>query len=177
MKYTINTLNTSIFVALLAIGGCLSKFTEVNFDYNTEALITTVELTTTGSQTFGEVVVTSGLKSELENNNTSLDQLDELKLKSAKISFASDSMANFDNIENIELWLSADGNPEVLIASKTPIDKGSKSIELTINNTENLANYIKASVFTYTIKGNNTTPIPVMELKVNATWKIKASAD
>lgn len=158
------------------MGGCLSKFTAVNFDYNTEASIQTLPLPQPGNHTFGESVLTSTLKEELEENNTSIDLLDELKLKTATISFENDSQANFDNVENIQIWLAADGQPEVLIASKNPVEDGKNSITLDVNNSDNLANYLKATTFTYRIKGTSTGPLQKMDLKANVTWNIKASA-
>lgn len=176
MKNTIKTLAFMAIASFVFMGGCLSKYTSVNFDYTTEASIQTSELTTVGSQTFGETVLTSGLKDELEKNNTSLDLLDELKLKSANVTIENDSLANFDNVEMIELWLSSDGMPEVLIASKNPVADGLNSISLDVNSTENLANYIKANAFTYKIKGTNSGPMSAMTLKANVVWEIKASA-
>lgn len=176
MNHTIKVLMAAVVVSLLSVGGCLSKFTSVDFDYHTEGLIQTNALSTAGTQTFGETVLTSTLKDELEKNNTSLDLLDELKLKSAVISFDQDSVSNFNDVENIQLWLSADGNPEVMIASKNPIADGLNSITLDVNSTENLANYLKATTFTYSIKGTNSNPLPAMNLKANVVWTIKASA-
>lgn len=162
--------------SFIFMGGCLSKFTSVDFDYTTEALIQTEAFSTTGPQTLGETVLTSGLKDELEKNNTSIDLLDELNLKSATVTIDNDSTANFDNIDLVELYLSADGQPEVLIASKNPVGKGLNTIQLDVNSTENLANYIKANSFTYKIKGTNNAPLTPMTLKASVIWKIKASA-
>lgn len=174
-----NTITSLVFITLssfMFMGGCLSKITTVNMDYPTEGIIETSALTSTGTQTFGETVLTSGLKAELEKNNTSLDLLDELKLKSATVSIQNDSTQNFDNVDKIELWIAADGQAEVLIASKNPVMDGLNSIVLDVNSSENLANYIKANTFTYRIKGTNSGPLPAMSLKANVVWGIKASA-
>jgi hypothetical protein len=102
--------------------------------------------------------------------------LDELKLKSVAISFTNDSTSNFNDIENIEFYLSADGNPEVLVASKNPVLDKQNSLNLDINSSENLANYLKANTFTYRIKGTNTAALPAKSLNVKAIWTVKASA-
>jgi len=176
MKNTLKTLLITVLSSFVFMGGCLTKYTSVNFDYTTEGIIQTSALTTTGNQTFGETVLTSGLKAELEKNNTSLDLLDELKLKSASITIENDSMANFNNVEMIELWLAADGQPDVLIATKNPVTDGFNTIVLDVNSTENLANYIKATSFTYKVKGTNSGPLAAMSLKASVIWTIKASA-
>jgi hypothetical protein len=175
MNTTIKTLAFLTVSSFMFMGGCLSKLTTVKFDYKTENVIQTSALSTTGTQTFGESVATSTLKAELEANNTSVDLLDALKLKSATISIV-DSTSNFDNIENIQLWVQADGQPEVLLASKNPVPDGVFSVNLDVNSTENLANYIKATTFTYRVKGTNTGALKAMNLKVNGVFGVEASA-
>jgi len=176
MNTTIKTLAFLTISSFVFMGGCLSKLTTVKFDYKTEASIATAAQPVVGTHTFGESVLTSTLKAELEANNTSVDMLDDLKLKSAKVTIEDDSLAKFDNIENIQLWVSADGQPEVLLASKNPIPDGLHSVTLDVNNTENLANYIKATTFTYRIKGTNTAALSPMNLKIEAVWHVNASA-
>jgi hypothetical protein len=176
MNTTIKTLAFSVIASFVFMGGCVSKLTSVNFDYPSEAVIATSAQQNVGTQTFGETVVTSDLKKSLEENNTSIDLLDELKLKSAEVTIEDDSMATFDDIENVQLWVSTDGQPEVLIASKNAIPNGLRSVKLDVNNSENLANYIKADKFTYRIKGTNSAAVKAMNLKVHAIWKVQASA-
>lgn len=176
MKNTIKFLSIAFLSAIVSMGGCVSKLTTLNFDYPTETTIQTLALNNVGPQTFGESVLTSDLKSELEKNNTSLDLLDELKLKSVVISFEDDSLSNFNAIENIEFYIAADGNPEVLIASKNPILDNQNTLNLDVNNSENLANYLKATTFTYRIKGTNSAALPSKNLHIKATWNVKASA-
>ncbi len=176
MKTIFKQLSVLALTLFISMGGCVQKLTTVNIDYPTEANLTTTNLPNTGNQSFGETVLTSELKSKLEKNNTSLDLLDELKLKSATVLIDSAKAGeNFDKIDNIELLLSADGLPTITIASKNPIAKGSTTVELNVNNSDNLANYIKATTFTYSIKGTNNAPLSPMKLKVKANWNIKAS--
>lgn len=175
MSTTIKTIAFLVVTSFVFMGGCLSKLTSVNFDYPTEGVMMTDEQAAAGTYTFGETVVTSDLKKQLEDNGTTLDLLDELKLKTAKINIEDDTIATFDNIDRVELWLAADQNPEVLIASKA-VTKGLHSVSLDVNTNENLANYLKATTFTYRIKGTSNSAIPAMKLKVAAVWTVKASA-
>jgi hypothetical protein len=176
MNTNIQKLAFSVVAAFVFMGGCVSKLTTVNFDYPSEAVIATDAQQNVGPQTFGETVVTSDLKKSLEDNKTSVDMLDELKLKSAEVSIEDDSLATFDDIENVELWVSTDGQPEVLLASKNPVSNGLHTVALDVNNSEDLAKYIKADKFTYRIKGTNSAALKAMHLKVHAIWKVKASA-
>ncbi|MES2618570.1 MAG: hypothetical protein V4613_11870 [Bacteroidota bacterium] len=174
MKTAISTLSIAVISAFVFMGGCVQKITTINMNYPTEANVQTQILPTTGNQSFGSVVVTSDLKKELEKNNTSLDLLDELKLKSAVISI--DSTKNFNDVESIEFWLSADGLPTIKVASKNPVADDVMSISLDVSSSEDLSAYIKSTTFNYEIKGTNSAPLPVMDLKIKAVWGIKASA-
>lgn len=177
MNYTLKKSVFTLFVcAAVSMVSCLDKFVSANFDYTTETDIMINGLSTIGDHTFGSSVVTSGLKDELEKNNTSLDLLDELNLKSAEVTISGDSNSNFDAIEKVELYLSADGQPEVMIASKNPVPDGQTTLMLDVNNTENLANYIKSNTFTYTVKGRTSAPLHTSILKAKVVWAVKASA-
>lgn len=175
MSTIVKTIAFTVVASFVFMGGCISKLTSVNFDYPTEGVVMTDEQTATGTHTLGETVVTSDLKKQLEDNGTSLDLLDELKLRSAKFTIEDDTLGTFDNIDKIELWLAADQNPEVLIASKV-VTKGLHSLSLDVNTNENLANYLKSATFTYRIKGTNNAPLPAKKLKVEAVWTVKASS-
>ncbi len=50
---------------------------------------------------------------------------------------------------------------------------GLTSIPLDVNTT-NLANYLKATVLTYEIKGNNSAALPAMDLQIVANYNVKA---
>lgn len=178
MKTTISTLAAAVVSAFVFMGGCVQKLTTVNMEYPTEATFQTQILPTTGNQSFGSVVLTSDLKNQLEKNNTSLDLLDELKLKSATISYSekADSAKNFNDVDAFEFWLSADGLPTIKVASKNPVPDNSGVVTLDVSSNEDLAAYIKSNTFTYEVKGSNSAPLPVMNLKLKAVWNIKASA-
>ncbi len=175
MNTTLKTLAFLSIASFVFMGGCLKKLVKVNFDYHTEAEIETDSHMIIGPLTFGESVVTSTLQKELEDNNASLDMLDELKLKSASVSILNDPLANFDNVEKVELWISADGQPEILLASKMPVPDALNSVDLDVNNGDNLANYLRSPTFTYRISGLNTGPLYPMTLKINAVWDVHAS--
>lgn len=175
MKYTRIILNTLLAFILIGFAACDKKFTSVNFDYKTEGTIQSNAFPSTGTHTFGEMVLNSDLEAELQKNNASLDLLDELRLKSIEISTL-DSGSNFDPIESLEIWLEAPGKPEVLIAGKNPVPDGLTTVEMEVSNGDNLQDYLKGESFTYRIKGTNSGPVAAMNLKIKAVWGVKASA-
>jgi hypothetical protein len=175
MKTSITILSMMVLSSFIFMGGCLEKLTTVNFDYTTEAVFNTESHDAPGDYDLGETTLTSGLKEELSKNGTDIDNLDELMLKSAEVVIENPSQ-NFDNISKLELYISADGSPEIIIASSNPVPKGANSVALTVNSTENLMNYIKATTFSYRIAGTTTGKLEPMKLTAKAIWKIKASA-
>lgn len=175
MRKSIKFLTMMTIASFIFMGGCLEKLTSVDFDYPTEGIIATEAHNAPGDYDFGETTLTSSLKEELSKNNTNIDLLDELVLKTASITIENPDQ-NFDNISKLELYISADGNPETIIASLNPVPKGSNSVTLSVNSNENLVKYIQATTFTYRVVGTTTGPLDAMNLKIAAIWKIKASA-
>jgi hypothetical protein len=175
MNTTLKTVAFLTVASIVFMGGCVKKLTTFGFDYSTKGRVSTNAFPTPGTHTLGETKMTSDLDSFVKAQGTSLDMLDELKIKSAIVTIEEPSGGNFDNCQNVDLWISADGSPEILIASKNPIPKGVSTVSLDLNSTENLANYLKAKEFTYRIKGTNTGDLPAMTMKVDAIWHAKAS--
>jgi hypothetical protein len=175
MNTAIKTLAFLTIASFIFVGGCVSKLTTFNFDYKTKTSVSTGAFPTAGTHTFGESRLTSDLDSVLKAQGTSLDMLDELKLKSATFTITNPSGGNFDAVDNVELWISADGSPEVLLASKKPVAKGLNSVSLDVNSSEDLSNYLKAHEFTYRIKGTSNAALSPMDLNIEAIWGAKAS--
>ncbi len=176
MKNIVKTLSALVITSFVLMGGCHQKIVKVNFEYASSGDFSTMALSTTGNNTFGSSVITSELKQKVEENGASLNDLDELKLKSANVAFKNPQQTdNFNGVESIEIWISADGLAPIKLASKAGVADGLNSVSFDVNTGENLANYIKASTFTYEIKGNNSEPLPAMNLTLKATYDVKAS--
>ncbi len=176
MKKLITNTLILTFAVLFSMGGCLKKLTVLNFDVDVDGEVSTTELTTTGNQTFGEQVMINDIKKELEENGTSTDLLDEMKLKSAMITITMPQGANFDAIDNISLSISTPTRPEVLMASKMTVAKGTNTITLDVNTSEDLKPYLLDNSFTYKITGSNNAPVAPMTLEMATKWTVKASA-
>ncbi len=175
MNTTIKALAFFTIASFVFMGGCVSKLTTVNFDYKSQTSLSTGAFPTAGTHTFGESRLRSDLDSFLKKQGTSGDLLDELRLKSATITIKNPSNGNFDAVDKVELWVSTDNNPEVLLASKNPVPKGVNTVSLDVNSTADLATYLKANEFTYRIKGTNNAALTPMDLDIEAVWAAKAS--
>src|SRR5688572_27518211 len=105
MKTTMKTIAFLSIAAFIFMGGCLSKLATIPFTFPTETTVRTSSLPA-GTHIYGESKVTASLDSFLQTKGASLEMLDELKLNSAKITIQSPTSANFDAIDNVELWIS-----------------------------------------------------------------------
>lgn len=177
MKTKLTSLAIAIFSSVLFMGGCLEKITSVDFTYTTSAQLKSDSLKTVGSQSIDTVVLKSDLESELKDNGTSLDALDELTLKAASIGFTAPVTGdNFDKIDAVELWVFTPTLPPLKLASKNPVGKGLTKVDLDVASSSNLEEYLKSESYTLQAIGTNNAPLGPMNLTVNATWSIKASA-
>lgn len=110
--------------------------------------ITTPETTTNSESTF-------------ENNDTRSDLVESVKLTELRLDLITPSDGDFNFLNEIEIFISAEDLPEVLIASRVDIPaNSSRSIELEIENTE-LKEYIKKE--TYTLRTRTLTDETINE--------------
>jgi len=177
MNTTFKILSLMLIVSVVSMGGCLKKLTTANFDHTTTGEITTEEVDKAGEFSIGETTLTSTLKDELNKNNTAANLVDALKLRSAEVSIAENqTLKNFDAIDNAELYISADNQPEVLLASVNPVQKDKSTISFVVSNNTNLMSYLNGNTFTISIKGKTNGPLQVVKLNVKAIWTVTASA-
>ena len=176
MKTIFSTLAIAVFASFLFMGGCVKKLTSVNIEYTTDGKITTDSLKTMGYQTIDTMILSSDLDAEMKNNSSALSDIDEIKLKSATVSFTAPLPTdNFDKVDKVELWLTTPSLPSVKLAFKNPVAKGINTCFLDVDNTSDLAAYLKSPSFTFEVKGSNNAPLGPMDLTVEAKWTVKAS--
>ena len=93
--------------------------------------------------------VTTNSTQTFTNNNTRSDLLEEVLLKKLVLTATSPSGQKFDFLKSADIFISADGLPEVKVASIDNIDDATvgNSIELTPS-TSDLKEYLKKSEIT-----------------------------
>ena len=75
--------------------------------------------------------VQSSSEQSFQNNNTHADLVKEAVLDELQLTISSPADANFDFLNDISIYISAEGEEEVLLASKRSIvEDGSRQIEL-----------------------------------------------
>lgn len=110
--------------------------------------ITTPETTTNSEATF-------------ENNDTRSDLVESVKLRELRLDLTAPSDGDFNFLNEIEIFINAEGLPEVLIASDLNIEpNGLQSINLDVEDTE-LREYIRGE--TYTLRTRTLTDETINE--------------
>lgn len=134
----------TVITLLIIILSCdaIDELTKFNIEFNTTFSIppsTLIDVpldiitpeTTTNSQT------------EFENNDTRSDLVESIKLRELRLDLVTPTSGNFDFLNEIEIYISAEGLSELLIASKFDIQEdGLRTIVLDVENIE-LKEYIK----------------------------------
>ena len=135
-----------LFVLVASIAGfegcnALKKLTQFRVNQSTEfsvpsSLLVNVpvslpspDITTNSSQTF-------------ENNNTSADLIESVKLEEMKLTITSPAGKSFSFLKDIQLYLSAPGMQEVLVAEKLNVSSTTGELLLDVKDVE-LKEYLK----------------------------------
>jgi len=97
-------------------------------------------------------------------------------MESGELTIVSGAERNFDYLDKIEVYISAESLPEVLVAYQNNIPKGSNKITL-ISAGQNLRQYVRKPIVTGRVKAHvNTIPKPGGSLNVNAEFNVIANA-
>ncbi len=110
--------------------------------------------------------IQSNSSTTFENNNTRADLIEEISLRECDLTITSPSDANFDFLKSIEVYMSTDSEPEVLIAEKQDIQNGQgQHLDLETTGAD-LSEYIKASSYDLRIE-IVTDEIPGSEIDID----------
>lgn len=119
--------------------------------------------------------VTTNSTTEFSNNNTKADLVKDVKLQELKLTITNPIDKTFSFLKSINMFISADGQKEILLASLDNINVTTNTINLNCT-TERLDNYIKAS--SYKIRTQVVTKETLtQETTVKANMKFKVTAD
>ena len=165
----------SIIVLAFIVSSCskLDELTKFNMDYDTQVTIPSsaginlpFDVLTPDTETNSE--------STFESNDTRKDLVEEIKLTKLQLALTSPSEADFSFLESIEVYISAEGLDEILIASKTEIPETVSTLDLEVSDTD-LKEYIKKD--NYSLRLNTVTDEAMSQdhqIDVNSTFFVDA---
>jgi len=114
-------------------------------------------------------------KNFFEQNKTSPNAINYAKLKTIYLRFLSPDTANFNCMDKVKIYISANGYQEVLVAEKNDIPKGIKSLE-TIPVDVDLKNYfIQDTIIFRVVPHFVDYPASGGQLEMGATFKISVT--
>ncbi len=167
-----------LLMTVIGLTSCeeeLDRFTMFDVDNETSFTIpaTTVLETPFAIRT---PEIQSDADNDFENNNSSRDRIESAKLRRLDLSIQSPDTGNFDFLNEIELFINAEGLPEALLASKTDIEEnGSKILVLDVQGETEFEAYLRKA--NYSIRVRAVTDQTINEdydIKVNTTFFIDA---
>ncbi|MBT8236177.1 MAG: hypothetical protein KJO04_08290 [Bacteroidia bacterium] len=133
---------------LICLSGCnaLDELTKFDMDYNTEVVIESSFGVNLPFNVFTPEIE-SNSESEFAINDTRKDLIEEIQLKELSLRITAPQEEDFSFLESVEIFITAEGLEEVLIASMTdvPQDIGDL-LELDTSNAD-IQEYIKKDRF------------------------------
>ena len=119
--------------------------------------------------------ISTNSESEFENNNTNSDLIESIVLKSLSFAIESPDDGNFNFLQEVRIFISADGLDEVEIAFAENLeDDNLKSIDLTVLDIE-LKDYVKQD--SYNLRASTITDRTINEdhtIKISSTFTVDA---
>lgn len=131
------------------LSGCkkLDSLTQFNLDYNTQVTIAAGTGSGLPLDLFAPEVVTNS-EGEFSANNTHKDRIETINLKELKLSILAPAGHNFDFLKDVEVFLGADGLPEIKVAWVYNVPDGlTGDLPLAVAADTDLKEYIKKDAF------------------------------
>jgi len=174
LKYT--KILFSLFFCFLLIAGCKKDKLTItfnitdNFDFTVKSgsvINLPIELLTPD--------ITTNSESEFEQNDTRADKIKEINLNELKLTITSPSGKTFSFLKNLEIFISAEGNEEKLVASVYDVKSTSNTINLNCSQ-DNFAEYIKKASYKIRVKTVTRESLD-QNININSfiSFKVKAA--
>tara|TARA_R110001632_G_scaffold144870_2_gene261596 strand:+ start:618 stop:1217 length:600 start_codon:yes stop_codon:yes gene_type:complete len=142
--------------ALLLLTSCdaVDELTKFDLDYTTNYTIESNTIIDTPLDIITPEVTTNS-ETEFESNDTRKDLIESIKLKTMTLTLKSPSDGNFNFINEISIYIKAEGLAEQIIASGIDLpENGAQQLTLGVDNVE-LKEYIKKD--SYSLRVNTVT--------------------
>lgn len=164
-----------IVIVLLLVANCKKAKELLTFDINQKVQFTVPSSTILNLPiSLPHNDINTSYDNEYANNNTSVDLVEKVILKKLILTITEPASQNFNFLESVYLYISADGLPEILIASKEAVSENINSLPLDVED-KLLDEYIKKDKFK--VKVNVTTDETIaqdIEIDADMTFQVTA---
>lgn len=177
MKKTL--LKLSLFLSIIAISFSCKKLLDkaLTFHYTEQADFSIPATTIVGGlPKINTPEISNNIDKEFEKNDADINKLKAVKISKLVLNINTPVTQNFDFLNSISIYISADGLGEQLIASKENIPNGSdKSIELETSGA-NLLEYFKQDKYKLSISAKTDETIPQdVDMTSDITFSVTAA--
>jgi hypothetical protein len=125
---------------------------------------------------FPGVSFATNSKDYISQYHTSADKIRNVYLKTLAIDMVTPPNGNFDFLDNIQIYISANGQPEMLVASQYNIAKGQSTLTLVTNADVNLKSYFLQDVVNLRIQAHvNALPPSATQLTIKSVFHLVAN--
>lgn len=138
-KYSIILITFTFFIQSCKV---IDKLTQFTMDFDQTTTIDATIPIPIGHYNIPTPKITTNSESTFESNNTNKDLVEQAILEVMTLKITSPSDGDFNFLESIKVYLSAEGLDEILIASKTAVPEGVNEIDLDSEG-QNLEEYVK----------------------------------
>jgi len=117
-------------LALLTGSSCkkVDEITEFDLNYSTDQAIPGSSVSTSATVDFVSPDIPTQSSEKFAAQGTAKEYIDEIKL--TKFTMSSNTLGNFDYLRSVSVFMKAEGLDEVLIASKNPVPKGTRYVQM-----------------------------------------------
>jgi len=171
---TLKLITCLSFITLFVSCDALDELTKFEINYTEEIVI---ESSTVIDFPFDAATpeVTSNSQSTFESNNTNKDLIESIKLTDMELDITSPEAGDFDFLNSIKVYISAQDEEEVIIAWLDEVPENSENVLNLETSSDDLKNYIKSD--TYTLRVETVTDELITEdhnIDVNSTFFVDA---
>lgn len=177
------------FIALFAaLTGCnkLKQLANINVDipYTAQLNLPSLAADTPGiglppgglSIPFPSVSFATNSQQYISQYHTSANMILDVYLKGLGIQLAAPANQNFDFLDSIRVYISANSQPEMLVASAYNIPKGQSLLNLTTNTDVNLKNYFIQDTIYFRIQAHiNAIPASTTQMNIVSVFHLLAN--
>jgi hypothetical protein len=176
-----------VAISAIALTGCnkTKQLANINFDipYNQQVAVPSSGYTfgtplPPGGITlpFPAVPVPTNAQQYISTYHTSADKILAVNLKSLSLQILSPAGQTFDFLDNVDLYISAKNQQEVLIASQHTVAKGLTTLQLNADESVNLKNYfIQDTMYFRMTTHINAVPPDSAQLKISSVFHVLAN--
>lgn len=167
----------TFLAASLFLGSCkkLAELTKFNVSYDTECTVD-AGVTTFLPFEIRTPDVTTESESQYEGRNTARNLIQSVQLNKLQMTIISPEGRNFDFLNDIEVYISSEGNEEVLLAQKHDIPENQGNPLVLDPASVELKKYLMSDAFTLRLKVVTDKVVNEdIKLKISSTFKVDAN--